>query len=184
MIRVLIVFFILNFYNFAFSSTKENIIINFEKTKNISFNFIQKIADKTEKGNCIIKYSKKIYCKYDNHNQKILISNGKSLVITNKNNDLYYIYPLKKTPLGLLLDKKYLISKMNILKPKDIENKYLNFKIFENNNRINIFFDKKTLNLVGWQTEDIYQNLTITFISSVKINQSINDAIFILPKRN
>ena len=53
MIKVLIIFFILNFYNFAFSSTKENIIINFKKTNNISFNFIQKIADKTEKGNCL-----------------------------------------------------------------------------------------------------------------------------------
>jgi hypothetical protein len=30
------------------------------------------------------------------------------------------------------------------------------------------FFDKKDLNLIGWQTEDIYQNLSITFISSIK----------------
>ena len=54
----------------------------------------------------------------------------------------------------------------------------------ENNNEINIFFDKKTLNLIGWQIEDIYQNLTITFISSVKINKKIDDKIFILPKRD
>ena len=25
------------------------------------------------------------------------------------------------------------------------------------------FFDNQTLNLIGWQTEDIYQNLVITF---------------------
>jgi outer membrane lipoprotein-sorting protein len=184
MVKILIIFFILNFYNFAFSSTKEKILVNLEKTNNMSFYFIQTIADKTEKGSCIIKYSKKIYCEYDNHNKKILISNGKSLVIASQNDDSYYIYPLQKTPLGLLLDKSYLISKMNLLKPKDIENKYVNFTIFENNNEINIFFDKKTSNLIGWQTEDIYQNLTITFISSVKINQKIDDAIFLLPKRN
>ena len=47
-----------------------------------------------------------------------------------------------------------------------------------------IFFDKKSFNLAGWQTEDIYQNLVITFISSVKINQEIDDDIFILPKNN
>ena len=181
MIRVLIIFFILNFYNFAFSSTKENIIINFEKTNNISFNFIQKIADKTEKGNCIIKYSKKIYCKYDNYNQKTLISNGKSLVITNKNNDSYYIYPLKKTPLNFLLDKKFLIQKIKSLNPRDVENKYLNFEISDNNNKINIFFDKETLNLLGWQTEDIYQNLTITFISLTEINSPVSDDMFRLP---
>ena len=71
---------------------------------------------------------------------------------------------------------------MNILKPREIENKYINFQIFESNNKINIFFDRKNLSLIGWQTEDIYQNLAITFISSVKINQKINDRIFILPK--
>ena len=62
--------------------------------------------------------------------------------------------------------------------------KYLNYKILENNNEINIFFDKKNFNLVGWQIEDIYQNLSITFISSVKINQIISDKIFELPKKD
>ena len=82
-----------------------------------------------------------------------------------------------------LLDKEYLISKMNNLEAREVDDKYLNFKFLKNNNEINIFFDKKKLNLIGWQTEDIYQNLTITFISSVKINQKINNKIFILPKR-
>jgi outer membrane lipoprotein-sorting protein len=59
----------------------------------------------------------------------------------------------------------------------------LNYKILENNNEINIFFDKKNFNLVGWQIEDIYQNLSMTFISSVKINQNVSDKIFELPKR-
>ena len=42
----------------------------------------------------------------------------------------------------------------------------------------------KNLNLIGWQTEDIYQNLSVTFISDIKINQKINNKIFILPKNN
>ena len=142
------------------------------------------IDDKKESGECIIKYPKKIWCKYNNSNKKIIISNGKILVITTANKGSYYRYPLRKTPLIFLLDKEYLISKMNILEPREIENKYLNFKISENSNEINIFFDKNNLSLVGWQTEDIYQNLTITFISSVKINQKIDNKIFILPKIN
>ena len=73
---------------------------------------------------------------------------------------------------------------MKELEPRDIDNKYLNFKIFENNNEINIFFDKKDLNLIGWQTKDIYQNLSITFISSVKKNQEIDSKIFKLPENN
>ena len=71
-----------------------------------------------------------------------------------------------------------------MLEPRDIDNKYINFEIIENNNKINIFFNKKNLNLIGWQTEDIYQNLSVTFISSVKINQKIDKKKFILPKNN
>ena len=148
----------------------------------LSFDFIQTIDQKIEKGSCILQYPKKIYCKYDGSNKKIVVSNGRSLVIKNENNKNYYIYPLKKTPLEFLLDKKYLISKIKNLEPKMIDNKFLTFKIFENNSEMNIFFNKNTLVLTGWQTEDIYQNLSITFISSVKINQNINDKIFLLPK--
>ena len=184
MFRILIFFFILNSYSPVFSSTKDEIISQIQLTNNLSFNFIQTIDNKNENGKCIIKYPKKIWCEYDNYNKKIIISNGKSLVIKNSNKGSYYLYPLSKTPLSFLLDKEYLISKISILEPRVINDKYINFKIFENKNEINIFFDKKNLSLIGWQTEDIYQNLAITFISSVKINQEISDKIFILPKSN
>jgi outer membrane lipoprotein-sorting protein len=174
----------LNFYNLALASMKDNIISRMQIINNLSFNFIQTIDDKIEKGMCILEYPKKIYCEYDGPNKKILISNGNSLVIKNKNSKGYYLYPLKKTPLEYLLNKEYLISKIKMLDPKNIDNKYINFKILENNNEINIFFDKKSLMLIGWQTEDIYQNLSITFISSVKINKKIDKRKFELPQNN
>ncbi|MDB4082246.1 outer-membrane lipoprotein carrier protein LolA [Candidatus Pelagibacter sp.] len=184
MFRILIIFFILNLYNPVFSSIKEKVISQMMLTNNLSFNFIQTIDNKKENGKCIIKYPKKIWCEYNNSYKKIIVSNGKSLVIKVINTGSYYRYPLTKTPLIFLLDKEYLISKINNLEPREIDNKYINFTIFENNNVINIFFDKVNLSLVGWQTEDIYQNLVVTFISSVKINQKINNKIFILPKNN
>ena len=113
-----------------------------------------------------------------------MVSNGKSLVIKTLNTGSYYRYPLNKTPLVFLLDKEYIISKINSLEPREIENKYYNFTFFENNNEINIFFDKKSLTLIGWQTEDIYQNLVVTFISSLKINKKIDSKIFIIPKND
>ena len=184
MFRVLIIFFILNFCNPAFSSTKQKILSQIQLTNNLSFDFVQTIGDKSENGRCIIEYPKKIWCEYNNSNKKIMVSNGKSLVIKVRNSGNYYIYPLRKTPLESLLDKEYLISKIKMIKPREIDGKYLNFSILENNNEINLFFDKKNLNLVGWQTEDIYQNLTVTFISSVVINKNINNKIFILPNNN
>ena len=184
MFKALIVFFILNFYNPVFSSIKEKIISQMKLTNNLSFNFIQTIDDKNENGKCVIKYPKKMWCEYNNSNKKIIVSNGKSLVIKTLNSGSYYHYPLNKTPLVFLLDKEYLISKMNTLELRKVGEKYFSFNILENNNEINIFFDSKNLSLIGWQTEDIYQNLAITFISSVKTNQKINNKIFILPKKN
>jgi outer membrane lipoprotein-sorting protein len=184
MFRFIIIFFIINFYSPVFSSVKDQIISKIKKIDNLSFNFIQTIGKKKEEGNCIIKYSKKIYCEYNNANKKIIVSNGKSLVIKNRNSGTYYIYPLKKTPLDLLLDKKFLISKITTLIPREIDKKYINFEIFENNNKINIFYNKDTFDLVGWQTEDIYQNLSVTFITSVKINQKIENNFFVLPKKD
>jgi outer membrane lipoprotein-sorting protein len=185
MLRIIIIIFIaLNLYNPALASMREDIISKMQITNNLSFNFIQTVDDKSENGKCILEYPKKIYCEYDDANKKIIVSNGKSLVIKTSNKGSYYIYPLDKTPLEYLLDKEYLISKIQMLEPRDIDDKYLNFKIFENNNEINIFFDKKSLNLIGWQIEDIYQNLSVTFISSVKINQKINEKKFMLPQNN
>jgi outer membrane lipoprotein-sorting protein len=172
---------ILSFSNSVQATLKDEIIQNLEITNNISFNFEQNIDGKKEKGNCIVQYPKKIYCYYDNINKKIMVSNGKSLVIKNTLSNQYYIYPLKKTPLNLILDKKFLINEINKLEPRIIDNEYLNFTIENKNYIINLFFNNKTLNLIGWQTQDIYQNLVITFINEIKINKNINQNIFKLP---
>ena len=182
--KILIIFLLFNLLNTAHAALKDEIILNLEKTNNLSFNFKQTINEKIEEGNCIIEYPKKIYCLYNNLNKKIIVSNGKSLVIKNQMNNSYYYYLLKKTPLNLILDKKYLIDQIKKLEGRIVDNKYFNFTLINNNNKINIFFDKQTLNLVGWQTEDIYQNLVITFIYKIKLNQKIDKNVFKLPQMN
>ena len=116
--------------------------------------------------------SKKIFCEYEKRNNKILVSNGKNLVI--KNNKQYYRYPIKSTPLAFILDKNFLINKIKLTDLNEIEDKYVFIKIIENNNNISIFFNKKNYELVGWQIEDIYQNLAVTFIFDTLINQNID----------
>ena len=171
-------FLILN----ANAKNKENIINNLKNTKNINFDFEQNINEKIEKGNCIIEYPKKIFCEYSGKNEKILVSNGNSLVI--KTSVSYYLYPLEKTPLNFILDKNYLINKIYNLKERVIDESFINYRINENGSEINIFFDNQSFNLIGWQTKDIYQNLIITFLSSVKRNEPINKNLFKLPLRN
>ena len=185
MIKIILFIFILfNFYSNSHASIKEDIISNFEKIQNISFNFKQTINEKTEEGTCTIQYPKKIYCEYDNLKKKIIVSNGKSLVIKNQSNNQYYRYPLKSTPLILILDKSILIKKMVEIEGKLVDDKYFKFSLDNNNNKINIFFDKKSLNISGWQTEDLYQNLVITFIYNIKKNKKIDEKLFVLPEVN
>ena len=178
----LIFFFLLNIVKPSYASIKDKIINNLIKTDNLTFIFKQTIDEKSEEGSCVIEYPKKIFCSYNNINKKIMVSNGKSLVIKNQASNQYYLYPLKRTPLELILDKDYLINQIRNLEVRNVDNKYLNFTLVNKNNKINIFFDNQTLNLVGWQTEDIYQNLVITFIYKVKKNQKIKKNIFKLPE--
>ena len=181
--KILLIFFIINFNNLSFGSIKESIINNLQNTNNLSFNFEQNINGKTEKGNCVIEYPKKIFCNYDNANNKTLVSNGKSLVIKT-NSGSYYRYSLERTPLNYILDKNFLINEIQNLEEKIIDDKFINFKILKDDNEINIFFNSTNYNLIGWQTLDIYQNLSITYISSLKINQLIEKNIFKLPASN
>ena len=177
--------FILSFIlltNDVSASIKKNIIYNLNSIDNIFFKFEQNINGKTENGECIIQYPKKIFCKYNLKNKKILVSNGKSLVI--KSLSSYYLYPLDKTPLNLILDKNFLISAINNSDERIIEDKFINYSFSEKDDEINIFFDKNNYELIGWQTLDIYQNLSITFISSIVKNQKLKKNLFKIPKQN
>ena len=179
--RIIIFLLIININAFVEASIKDEIILNFKKINNLSFNFKQNINENIEEGNCIIQYPKKIYCNYDNFKKKIIVSNGKSLVIKNQASKQYFIYPLDKTPMELILNKNYLIEQMQKLDGKIIDDKYFNFSIQNKGNKINIFFDKISYDLMGWQTEDIYQNLVITFVYNIEKNKNIDQKFFKLP---
>ena len=181
--KILLLFFLINLNNFAFSSIKENVINNLINIKNLSFKFEQNINGKIETGSCVIEYPKKIFCKYNTTNRKILVSNGKSVVIKTRNKT-YYRYSIKNTPLNYILDKNFLIKEIKNVKERIIDNKFINFTILKDENEINIFFDTKNFNLIGWQTLDVYQNLNITYLSSLKKNRILEKNIFRLPSND
>src|SRR6056300_673593 len=193
---------------YSHADNKDKIIKNLQNTETLNFKFEQNINGKIENGNCTIQYPKKIYCKYIKNN-KILVSNGKSLVIKTKTSfyryplnktslglildkkflviktkTSFYRYQLNKTSLGLILDKKFLIKKIDNLKEKILDKTHISFEIEENENEINLLFDNKTFNLIGWQTKDIYQNVNITYLTSIQINQNVDKNLFKLPIQN
>ena len=182
MLKYISTLFLIIFFSIAHADIKEKIIENLKNTQNLNFNFEQNINGKIENGNCIIEYPKKIICKYEVKNKKILVSNGKSLVI--KTTSSFYRYPLEKTPLNFILDKNFLINKIIYLEERMIHEAYIDYAINEKDSKINVFFDKKTFNLIGWQTVDIYQNISITHLNSISKNKEIKKYIFRLPKKN
>ena len=111
-----------------------------------------------------------------------MVSNGKSLII--KTRTSYYRYPLKKTALNLILDKNFLINRIYDLEERIVDNNLINFKIVDGDNKINIFFDKQTYDLIGWQNTDIYQNFNITFLSSIRKNRVLSKNLFKIPIKN
>ena len=164
------------------AEVKEKIIQNLKDTKNLDFKFEQNVNGKIENGNCTIEYQKKIFCEYARSNNKILVSNGKSLVI--KTRTSYYRYPLEKTALNLILDKNFLIKKIYTLKERVVDKNLINFTIIEKDNEVNIFFDNQTFDLIGWQNTDIYQNFNITFLSSIRKNRVLSKNLFKIPTQN
>ena len=181
-----ILFIILATTNISFANFQKNLLNKIAATKTLSFDFKQKIAENEENGNCFIKYSLLMKCNYKNLKQKTVISNGKTVAIIKKKYKKIYYYPLLTTPLFTLLDKEKILNLVKNSKPTKIDSKIIQFEfISKKNDKINkfkIFFDKNSLDLKGWETKDIYSNDVIFIIENVKINDTINDEFFKIPK--
>ena len=181
MLKFVILIFLVSLSNQVYANNKDQIIDKLENTSNLNFDFEQNINGKVELGNCTIQYPKKMFCKYDKKN-KVMVSNGKSLVI--KSNSSYYRYTLNKTPLNFILDKNFLVKKISELNEEIINNSLIKYTIKENSQLIDIFFDIKNYELIGWQTKDIYQNTAVTLLYSIKLNQVVDEKIFKTPLQN
>ena len=113
----------------------------------------------------------------------VLFFNSKALASA-KENIIQNLKDINNVSFNFILNKEFLLKKINNLDERIVEEKFINFNFIENDNEINIFFDTKTHNLIGWQTLDIYQNLSITYLNSIIKNQKIKKSIFELPNRN
>ena len=153
-----------------------------EKASNYGFKFTQRINQNKETGYCILVFNRKINCLYD-RSGKILVSDGKNLIVKNINSNNSNFYKLKNTSFYKILDKQYLINQIT---KKNVKNEY--GKLFTNLNYqnidIQIFFDEEKLQIKGWKTTDIYNNSVLTEITIKEVNKIINENIFDLKKFN
>tara|TARA_Y100000590_G_scaffold206915_1_gene234363 strand:+ start:858 stop:1436 length:579 start_codon:yes stop_codon:yes gene_type:complete len=177
--------FILNlfFLQNVFADLNKNLIENIQYTQTLTFNFQQNINDKIETGKCFIKYPLLMRCEYKDLKQKSLISNGKTVAIIKKKYKKIYYYPIKATPLFIILQKDKILNLVKNTSPVKINSDIIEYEFNDKKfNKTKILFDKKTLKLKGWETKDAYSNNVTFMLDNVIINNQIVDQFFKIPK--
>ena len=179
---LLVIFFYLFFINYSQANFQEKLINKYKTINTLHFDFTQKIGEKVEFGNCYIKYPLLMKCEYPKK-KKSIIANGKKFVIIKKRYKKIYYYPLKKTPLFFLLNKENILNLIKNYEPSNIDSNIVEYELIENNSNIlKIFFDKSSLEIVGWKTIDAYSNEVSFLIRNVEINISVENEIFKIPR--
>ena len=178
-----IIFIYILFLSISFADLQKKLINKITATKTLSFNFKQKIAEKVEFGNCYIKYPLLMKCIYQNLKQKSVISNGKTVAIIKKKYKKIYYYPIRTTPLFIILKKEKILHLIRNNKPTKIDSSIIEFELNEKkSNKLKIFFDENSLEFKGWKTKDAYSNDVSFIIYDLKTNEIIEDEFFEIPK--
>ena len=178
----IIIFFYFFSINISYANLQEKLINKLIETKNLSFNFIQRIDDKEEIGNCFIEYPLLMKCDYEGDKKKSIISNGRTVAIIKKKYKKIYYYPIKITPLFIILKKKKILEIIKNTKPSKVGLKNIEYEFTEKKLKpLKLIFDKNSFELKGWETKDAYSNAVIFSITNLKTNILIEDNFFEIP---
>ena len=181
-LSLLIIFFFLFSTNYSQANFQEQLINKYKTINTLSFDFTQIIGDKVELGNCYIKYPLLMKCEYPKK-KKSIITNGKKFAIVKRRYKKIYYYPLKKTPLFYLLNKENILNLIQNYEPTLINSNIIKYEYTDvNSNKINILFNKNSLDLSGWKTIDAYSNEVSFLIKNIKTNILIKNKIFRIPE--
>ena len=161
---------------------KDQIVSQLNNLNSLEFTFDQVVNDKTEKGSCLLEFPGKLKCDYFDDKKKELIINKKRLAITQKRYNKTYYYPISKSPFLNILYKDKLLE---IVKSGRLELTEQIIKlIYLDENEITVFFDKKTLDLKGWQIIDQYNNNINFSLNVVAKNDVFKKGTFNIPEMN
>ena len=174
---------LLIFTNNCLADLQKDLINKLTATKTLSFNFKQIIEEKEETGKCFIKYPMLMKCDYQNLKQKSIISNGRTVAIIKKKYKKIYLYPIGKTQLSTILKKEKILALIRNSKPSITKTNTIKYEFIDKkSNKLQMYFDKNSLELKGWETTDAYSNNVIFEINNIKVNEIIDDEFFTIPK--
>ena len=176
-----VIIFILFSFN-LFADEKNQIIANLNNLNSLEFTFNQLINKETEKGSCLLEFPGKLKCNYFDDKKKELVINNRRLAITQKRYNKTYHYPVSKSPFLNILYKDKLLE---VIKSGNLELSDQIVKlIYLSENELTVFFDRKTLDLKGWQIIDQYNNNISFSLNIVAKNDDFKKGTFKIPEVN
>mgnify|MGYP001478141224 CR=1 FL=1 len=164
------------------ANEKNQIISKLNSLNSLEFTFDQLINEKKEKGSCLLEFPGKLKCNYFDEKKKELIINNKIMAITQKRYKKTYHYPISKSPFFNILYKHKLLE---IIQSGKLEftNQIIKLNYFKDN-KITVFFDRKNLELKGWEIKDQYNNNINFSLNIVAKNDVFKKGTFKIPEIN
>ena len=165
-----------------YADEKNQIITQLSNVSSLEFTFDQLINEKSEKGSCLLEFPGKLKCNYFDDREKELVINNKKLAVTQKRYNKTYHYPISKSPFLNILYKDKLLE---IVKSGKLElNNEIIKLIYLDDSEIIVFFDRKSLDLKGWQIIDQYNNNINFSLNIVAKNDVFKKGTFKVPEIN
>ena len=178
---ILVSFFLIISTNLS-ANEKNQIISQLNNLNSLEFTFDQLINEKTEKGSCLLEFPGKLKCNYFDDKEKEIVINNKRLAISQKRYNKTYYYPISKSPFLNILYKDKLLE---IVESGELELTAELIKlIYSGDSKITIFFDRKNLDLKGWNIKDQYNNNINFSLNIVAKNDIFKKGTFKLPEIN
>ena len=118
---------------------------------------------------------------YEDPSPIMVVSNGKTLAVNNKKLKTWSYYPLKKTPLSLLLSDRIKIDDKSIKTVDardDITTVVMGDKNIFGDSEITLLFDPQTQDLRQWTIKDAQGKETSVMIFNVEKNVKIPEKLF------
>ncbi len=171
------------FFSFNLNANeKKKIMSQLKSLNSLEFTFNQIINDETEQGSCLLEFSGKLKCEYFDDKKKELVINNKRLAVTQKRYNKTYYYPISKSPFLNILYKDKLLE---IVQSGELEfNDQIIKLIYFGDNQITVLFDRKNLDLKGWQIIDQYNNNINFTLNIVAKNDVFKKGTFKVPEIN
>ncbi|MEM9277523.1 MAG: outer-membrane lipoprotein carrier protein LolA [Pseudomonadota bacterium] len=138
-------------------------------------------------GTFYIQRPGRIRFNYEDPSPIMVVSNGKTLAVNNKKLKTWSYFPLRKTPLSLLLAENIKIDDESIKTidaQEDITTVVMGDKNIFGDSEITLLFDPLTQDLRQWTIKDAQGKETSVMIFNVEKNIEIPDKLFRIENTN